>query len=397
MSERADRLLREAVHELAGSPHQPPDFAAAAVVQGRRMRRRRQTIAAAASVVAVAAIVAPYVWLRPDPQPPGLAVGGPPATTTPAAATTSPPTPQPTPSGDWHDGPVELPGGALLLSARPAGSKGPTWAYDTNRRRYVSVPETYTSVRVSPRHPVAAVRHSGRSTEIGLYDLATGKPQWFETGATVAGVEWSPDGRRLLVSLRDKKGVASIGLFVLGEGTLQFHPVKARPVSCAGLCRFTWTPNGREVAVSQADPVVNPPGAATSSRPGLQFFAADDGMPTRSAPVHGDVASSGAWSPDGALVVVSGEPGPAGRGNPILSGGEQVTGQLVSVQTGKVVRRLPTADVTWLTADRLLYVDGMARSGRLTAVLLDPAGVEHERVDLPAELGRSDEITVAVR
>ncbi|GAB3966332.1 hypothetical protein V1634_30810 [Plantactinospora veratri] len=398
MSERADRLLREAVHELAGSPHQPPDLAAVAVARGQRMRRRRQTIAAAAAVVAVAAIAAPYVWLRPDPRPPALAVGGPPAATTPVAVPTSSSTPAPEPSGDWRAGPVQLPGGALVLSARPIGPKGPTWAYDTDRRRYVSIPETYTSVRVSPRHPVAAVHSSKRPSEIGLYDLATGKPQWFETRATVAGVEWSPDGRRLLATLQNKKGVSSIGLFTLVEGTLEFHPVKTRPVSCAGLCRFTWVPNGREVALSQADPVVNPPGAGATSRPGLQLFAADDGMPTRSLPVYGDVSSSGAWSPDGSLVVVSAGSEPPARGNPTPSGaGKETTAELVSVQTGEVIGRMRSADVTWLTPDRLLYLDGTARSGRLTAVLVDPTGMEHERAELPAELVRSAEITVAVR
>ncbi|MGX7677234.1 WD40 repeat domain-containing protein [Plantactinospora sp. DSM 117369] len=390
MSERADRLLREAVRELAGSPHQPPNFAATAIVQGRRMRRRRQTIAAAAAFVAIGAIAAPYVWLRPDPQPPALGIGGPPAATTPASS----PTPRSEPPGDWRNGPVELPGGALLLSAGSTRQAGPTWAYDAARRRYVSVPASYTSVRVSPRLPVAAVRSSDRPTDVALYDLATGKPEWFRTGKTVMGVEWSPDGRRLLATLQDRKtGMYTIGLLTPDAGGFQYYPVKTRLVSCLGVCRFTWAPGGREVALSQAEAVVDAPKVVP---PGLQLFAADDGMPTRFLPIQGGVASSAAWSPDGSLVVVSASSDSAARGEPAPPTKEKVAAQLVSTQTGKVVRQLPSADVTWITPSRLLYLDP-ARPGGLTAVLVDPTGAEHERAELPLELVSSDDIRFAAR
>ncbi|MGI5146504.1 WD40 repeat domain-containing protein [Plantactinospora sp. CA-294935] len=393
MSEHADRLLREAVRELAGTPHQPPDFAATAIVQGRRMRRRRQTIAAAAAFVAIGAIAAPYVWLRPDPQPPALGIGGPPAATTPASS----PTPRSAPSGGWPNGPVELPGGALLLSAGSTRQAGPTWAYDSVRRRYVSVPASYTSVRVAPHRPIAAVRSSDRPTEVGLYDLATGKPQWFRTGRTVMGVEWSPDGRRLLATLQDRKaGTYTIGLLTPDAGAFRYYPVKTRPVSCLGFCRFTWAPGGREVALSQAEAVVGSPKVPPPTGPGLQLFAADDGMPTRFLPVRGGVASSAAWSPDGSLVVVSTSSAAAVRDDPEPPAKGKLTAQLVSTQTGKVVRQLPSADVTWVTSSRLLYLDP-ARPGGLTVVLVDPTGAEHERAELPLELASSDDITFAAR
>ncbi|MEQ4300593.1 hypothetical protein ABNF97_04240 [Plantactinospora sp. B6F1] len=414
MSERADRLLREAVRELAGSPHQPPDLAATAMVAGRRMRRRRQAVAMAAAAVAIGAIAAPYVWLRPDPRPPALSVGGPPAATTPASPPTRmPPTPTPTASGDWRDGPVELPGGALLLTADSPRQPGPTWVYDSERRRYVSVPASYTSVRASARLPVAAVRRTDRPTEIGLYDLTTGKPQWFRTGSMVMAVEWSPDGRRLLATLRDEEtGIYSIGLLTADGAAVEYYPLKTRPTGCLGLCRFTWLPNGREVALPLTERVFDSREGNRPRQSGIQLFAADDGMPTRFLPVEGAVASSAAWSPDGSLVVVSrssmwedgggpaaragGKPAAQGGGKPAAAGGGELAAQVVSTSTGKVVRQLPSADVTWVGTDLLLYLD-TSRPGTLTAVLVDPAGVERKRVELPAELAASYEITIAAR
>ncbi|GAA3751634.1 hypothetical protein GCM10022225_40010 [Plantactinospora mayteni] len=395
MSERADRLLREAVAELAGTPHQPPDFAATAVVQGRRMRRRRQTIAAAAAIVAVGAIVAPYVWLRPDPQPPAEAIGGPPAATTPAVTPTGAPSPRPTPSDAWPNGPVELPGDALVLSAGSTRQGGPTWAYDATRRRYVSIPAIYTSVRMAPHRPVAAVRRTDRPTDVGLYDLATGKPEWFRTDGVVTAMEWSPDGSRLLATVQDKKSaIYSIGLLIPDDGPIRYHPVKTRPMTCTALCRFTWLPNGREVALPQADPVVDRPGSDASRRSGLQLFTADDGTPTRFLPVQGDVSSSAAWSPDGSLVVVSSWSGSSAPGTPGPPASGKPTAQLVSAQTGEVVRQLPSADVTWVTSGQFLYLETV-QPGRLTAVLVDSTGVEQERAELPRELLRSDDVTVA--
>ncbi|MDG4790915.1 hypothetical protein O7626_34245 [Micromonospora sp. WMMD1102] len=413
MSERANRLLREAVHELAGSPHQPPDFASAAIAQGRRIRRRRQTMAAAAAVVAIGAIVAPYVWLRPDPRPP-LAVGGPPAATAPVATATGSPTPRPTPGQDWSHNPVELPGGALLLTAGSTGAAGPTWVYDPANRRYVSLPATYTAVRASPHRTVAAVRRTDRPTDVGLYDLATGKPRWFRAGGTVLAFDWSPDGGRLLITLQDRKtGMYSIGLLTPDNGSFQRYPVKTRDLGgCVQACQFTWLPSGKEVALPLAGPVFdlsgeNPPAAKS----GLQLFAVDDGVPTRFLPVRGDILSSAAWSPDGSMVVVSVlSPGSGGAVSGAESGaiprasdaagrrGEaQTAAQLVSTDTGKVLRQLPSADVAWVGPARLLYLDGTGQPGRLVALLVDPAGAEHERVELPAELMRSDEFTVAVR
>ncbi|MFY1688905.1 hypothetical protein [Plantactinospora sp. WMMB782] len=407
MSERADRLLREAVRELAGTPHQPQDFASAAIAQGRRIRRRRQTVATAAAVVAIGAIVAPYVWLRPDSRPP-LAVGGPPAATTPVATATGSPTPRPTPRGDWSSGPVELPGGALLLTAGSTGAAGPTWVYDPANRRYVSLPATYTAVRASPHRSVAAVRRNDRPTDVGLYDLATGKPRWFRAGGTVLALDWSPDGSRLLVTLQDRKtGVYSIGLLAPDNGSFQRYPLKTRELGCVQACQFTWLPSGKEVALPLAGPIVDLSGAnPPAGKSGLQLFAVDDGMPTRFLPVQGDILRSTAWSPDGSMVVVSVlSPASGARSGAIpratdaagRKGEVRTTAQLVSTDTGRVLRQLPSADVAWVGPDRLLHLDVEGKPGTLVALLADVVGTQHERVELPAGLLRSDEFTVAVR
>ncbi|GIG89054.1 hypothetical protein [Plantactinospora endophytica] len=402
MSERAERLLREAVHELAGTPHQPSDFAATAVRQGRRMRRRRQVIATAAAAVAVGAIVAPYVWLRPDSQPPPLSIGGPPAPTASASAATNPPT-----LDTWRNGPVPLPGGALLLSAGSSGQAGPTWVYDPAKRRYVSIPAAYPTVRASSRLSLAAVIQPDRPTEVGLYDLATGEVQWVEAGGTVTAAEWSPDGRQLLLTLRQAKaGMHVIGLLSPVKPAVRQQPVKMRSLTCGSTCRFSWLPNGKEVALAETAPI--PPGAGPgveAAKAGIQLFLADTGTPTRYLPVRGAVADSSAWSPGGTFVVVSSQPAALARGNPTSppdgnasgqSDGQSVT-ELVAVDSGEVLRRLPSADVTWVTPRRLLYLDTPGPDGRVSAVLLDVSGKEIERTVLPLELVGSDEIVLAPR
>ncbi|MFY1674336.1 hypothetical protein ACN27G_31035 [Plantactinospora sp. WMMB334] len=400
MSEHAERLLREAVHELAGNPQQSPDLAATALMQGRRMRRRRQAVAAAAAAVAVGAIAAPYVWLRPDPAPPPLPIGSVPTATA-----------SPNRSEGWRDGPVALPGGALVLSVRSSVRDEPTWVYDPARRRFVSIPAEYTGVQVAPRGMFAAVRHSGRPAEVGLYRIRTGDVRWYPTGNTVLATEWSSDGRRLLVTLFDKKtGTYSIGLLPPDGGTLQRHRVKAFPLACGTACRFTWLPNGKEVALGGVAPGTSPPGSLGRTRNGPQVFMADNGIPTRTLGVEGEVAGVSAWSLDGSLVVVSGgkpglpgeAPTPQGLARTAQAGGGAPTrfgtdppARLVHVETGKVLREMPTAQVSWIGRDRLLYLDDRVRPGRLTAILVDTKGTEIERAELPAGLTGDDEIVVA--
>ncbi|WP_422772510.1 hypothetical protein ACN28C_05665 [Plantactinospora sp. WMMC1484] len=404
MSERAERLLREAVHELAGNPHQSPDLVATALVQGRRMRRRRQAVAAAAAAVAVGAIAAPYVWLRPGPEPPPLPIGAVPTAT-------ASPAPSPNRSDGWRDGPVALPGGALVLSVASSVRNEPTWVYDPTRRHFVSIPAEYTGVRAAPHGMVAAVRHSGRPAEVGLYQIRTGDVRWFPTGNKVLATEWSSDGGRLLITLLDERtGAYSIGLLTATEGPLQRYQVKAFPLTCGTACRFSWLPSGKEVTLDGPDPGTTPSTVAGLTLRGLQLFSADDGIPTRTLGVEGEVAGVSAWSPDGSLVVVAGgAPGlPGGAPTPRApvrtdrAGGDAPTragttppARLVHVETGKVLREMPTAQVSWIGRDRLLYLDDKVRPGRLTAILVDTKGTEIERTELPAGLTGDDEIVVA--
>ncbi|MGY0006850.1 hypothetical protein [Micromonospora sp. I033] len=146
--------------------------------------------------------------------------------------------------------------------------------------------------------------------------------------------------------------------------------------SCTDFCDFTWMRGGREVGLTltaRDAPESEPRDLAK----GVQLFSADDGRPTRLVTVPGAPAGPDAWSPDGKLVVVQGQREPL----------------LVETATGRVVNPLPTADVVWVTDDRLLY---RRPNGSRDFVLADPAGRELVRQPLPKQLVDL-EVTVAPR
>ncbi|MEO3746304.1 hypothetical protein [Plantactinospora sp. B5E13] len=382
MNGNTERMLREAVHELAGDPHQSPDFLAGVVRQGRRIRRRRRVGATAAMVVAVATIAAPYVWLRPDTEPPPSTVAGAPEesgsaepTAEPTAALLPPPA-EPSPVSsvgkDWQDRPLVLPGGWIALAvAQPVISA--SWVYDRAAGRYVNLGKEYQQVLPAPRGSLVAVQRTVGSNEIGLLDLTTREVRWTSAVGTILSPRWSPDGGQLLVTIFDKNPAgARFGILDPANSSFRQFPVSNRQI-CPEICRFSWLPNGREIALPQLAIAATPDDKTKRPHFQMEIFAVDGAEPVRVVPLPGNVSGTTAWSPNGRYVALQGVE----------------SAQLVDVGTGKSINRLPSADVTWIRDDWLLYLDSAGAKGP-AAVLIDLKGTELQRLPLPREFIKAE-------
>ncbi|WFE37580.1 hypothetical protein [Micromonospora sp. WMMD998] len=352
MSTSLDETLRTAVRDLAADATPAPDLAWRAIGRGRRLRRRRRVTTAAAALVAVVAVTLPFVLLRPAPAPP----------TTPPATATPSPVLRTEPGADWADSPLVLPGEWVVNRAQVTGGSGSGFLLDRRRGRYF-VTDRYDGIYPAPTGSLVAVRDDDRPREIGLFDLTTGKTRWYEVGRALTAPSWSPDGRRLLFTTRQ---LDHFGFIVLDlDGRKTAHPVGQLGWPCADLCEFTWMPDGRAVALtlSRQKSEAWPRDLAR----GVQLFSADNGRPTRLISMPGGPVGPNAWSPDGTLVVVQGQQEPL----------------LVETATGRVVNPLPSADVAWVTGDRLLY---RLPYGSGDFVLADTTGRVLVRQPLPRQL-----------
>ncbi|MCW3813848.1 PD40 domain-containing protein [Micromonospora sp. DR5-3] len=356
MSRALDATLRAVVHDLADGVRPSPDLAAAALRRGRRLRRRGRATAAGAALLAVVAVTLPFVLLRPEPA---ARPAGPPATP-PVTATPSPPI-RPTPGPDWVTKPLVLPGDWVVTRAGTRAGSGKGFLLDRGRGRYLQT-DRYDGIFPAPTGSLVAVTEKDRPRDVGLVDLVSGKTRWYEVGRALAGLQWSPDGRRLLFTTRQ---VDHFGFIVLEtDGTKQAHVTGW--LGCTNFCEFTWLRNGREVGLTLTARRA-PESAPRDLAKGVQVFSADDGRPTRFVTMPGAPVGPDAWSPDGKLVVVQGQDAPL----------------LVETATGRVVNPLPSADVAWVSADRLLY---RRPNGSRDFVLADPTGRELVRQPLPKQL-----------
>ncbi|WFE32886.1 hypothetical protein [Micromonospora sp. WMMD975] len=327
MSTSLDETLRTAVRDLAADAAPAPDLAWRAIGRGRRLRRRRRVATAAAVLVAVVAVTLPFVLLRPAPTPPP---------TTPPVTVTPSPVLRTEPGADWADSPLVLPGEWVVTRAQVTGGSGSGFLLDRGRGRYFAT-DRYDGIYPAPTGSLVAVRDDDRPREIGLFDLTTGKTRWYEVGRALSAPSWSPDGRRLLFTTDQ---LDRFGFIVLGtDGAKRYHFVDSQRFLCTDYCFFLWSPDGREVLLQQTDPSRPRSEAVRHPRRGVQFFSADTGRPTRFEPLPGDPAGPWSWSPDAKLAVVQGQQEPL----------------LVETATGRVVNPLPSADVVWVTGDRLLY------------------------------------------
>ncbi|WP_446217562.1 hypothetical protein [Micromonospora sp. IBHARD004] len=366
MTGPVEDALRVAVQDLADGVRPAPDLAVRALGRGRRLRRRRRAVAAGAAMVAVVAVALPFVLLRPQPAPR-------PARPAPTATATPAPPVRPMPGPDWSTKPLVLPGDWVVTAGTFDGGPGRGFVLDRARGRYLTA-EGYDGVFPAPVGSLSAVTDEDRPREIALVDLAKGTTRWYEVGRALSAPEWSPDGRRLLLTTHR---LDHFGFIIMAtDGTTRTFRVDEKRYFCTDYCDFTWSRDGTEVVLPQT-------GRSTSDesvrdlRAGVRLFSADDGQPTRFVPVPGDPAGPWAWSPDGTLVVVQGQHDPL----------------LVETGTGRVVRTLPTADVVWVSDDRLLY---RRPYGTRDVVLADLTGRELVRQPLPKELIER-EITVAPR
>ncbi|MCW3842355.1 hypothetical protein ONA70_19845 [Micromonospora yasonensis] len=364
MTRVLDETLRTAVRDLADGVGPAPDLAGRALGRGRRLRRRRRVATAGAAVLAVVAVTLPFVLLRPGPA-------APPATPTPTVIPS--PTMLATPGASWTAKPLVLPGGWVVTRAQTTTGSGKGFLLDRGRGHYITT-DRYDGIFPAPTGSLVAVHDNNRPRDIGLIDLASGKTRWYMVGRALSAPRWSPDGRRLLFTTTQ---LDHEGFIVLEtDGTKHTHPVDRRAYFCTDYCDFTWTRNGREVALPQTGGSGHNE-AFRDKRRGVQLFSADDGRPTRLVPVPGDPTGPWAWSPDGTLVVVQGQQEPL----------------LVETATGRVVNPLPSADAVWLSDDRLLYRRPL---GTGDFVLTDPSGRELVRQPLPRELVGL-EVTIAPR
>jgi dipeptidyl aminopeptidase/acylaminoacyl peptidase len=279
---------------------------------------------------------------------------------------------RPTPGADWAGKPLVLPGDRVVTRAQATGGSGAGVLLDRKRGRYFST-DRYDGIFPAPTGTLVAVRDDDRPREIGLFDLASGKTHWYEVGRALSTPRWSPDGQRLLFTTHQLDHFGFIVLHL--DGTRQVHPVGLLGWPCADSCEFTWMPDGREVALTLSK-------RRSESQPrdlakGVQLLSVVTGRPTRLVTMPGGPVGPDAWSPDGRLVVVQGQQEPL----------------LVETATGRVVNPLPTADVVWVTDDRLLY---RRPHGSRDFVLADPSGRELVRQPLPKQLVDL-EVTVAPR
>ncbi|WP_200212114.1 PD40 domain-containing protein [Micromonospora coerulea] len=356
MTGPVEDALRAAVHKLADGARPAPDLAVRALGRGRRLRRRRRALAAGGAVVAVVAIALPFVLLRPQPA-------ARPATPHPTATVTPAPPVRPVPGPDWSAKPLVLPGDWVVTGGTFVGAPGKGFVLDRIRGRYL-VADGYDGVFPAPVGSLSAVTDTDRPRAVGLVDLARGTTRWYEVGRALSAPQWSPDGRRLLFTTHQ---LDRFGFILLDpDGKRRTFRVDRERYFCTDQCDFTWSRDGTEVLLPQTGQADHDE-SVRDLRAGVRLFSAADGRPTRFLPVPGDPAGPLAWSPDGKLVVVQGQQDPL----------------LVETATGRVVRTLPTAEVVWISDDRLLY---RRPYGARDVVLADLTGRELVRQPLPKEL-----------
>ncbi|MGC4765044.1 TolB family protein [Micromonospora sp. DT46] len=379
MNGSGEDVLRSAVREIAAEARAAPDLADRALRRGRRLRRRRRTTAAGGAVAALVALVGPYVWLRPG-APPDTATWAP--VVTPVATVSAAPRTMsvvPAPTGDWTRAVVTLPGGWVLTGATSTGTPAVQgYALDRERGRYATADRRYEETWAAPRGGTAVVVDYERAGRIGLLDLGHGTVRWIRTGSHIMTPHWSPDGRRLALTVLDKESASfSLGVLDAATGAYRTFPVDTDRYFCTDHCFFTWSRDGREVALQQTDPGAPRSESRPHARRGVQFFSATDGRPTRFVPVPGDPAGPWSWSPDGRLVIVKGQDGP----------------KLAEVATGRVIGPAPAEDAVWVADDRLLHRVGWTAE----MVLVDLDGRELARQALPASLDVNLTLAIAPR
>lgn len=206
----------------------------------------------------------------------------------------------------------------------------PSTVYDRNEHAYRTVDRRM----VSPRPGTTLVAYlddagagnAGRAL-LWLEDVHTSRTRSIKlAGAPAAEPQWSPDGKRLLVSLSSSTGRPGFTVVDPTDGVVTTR----WPETSLKAPYFGWYGDGTKITATLSD------GSA------IQLYDLD-GAAGQKIPVKGTVSGAGSWSPDLRRVVVH-----TADGN-----------QVVATDTGAVVAtlpvgRIPGAAAWWPDATHLL-------------------------------------------
>ena len=205
-----EELVRSSLSALAESAGPPPADLAERVLHARRRRRRRQGVSAlaAAAVAAVCALTAgpPLDLLggkdahQPARPAPKLAVTAHPGQSPPKEAVAAGRSEL---TAYWKQRTKRLANGDRLQDRT-------WWLLNPVNGRYEKTGWAY--VDVAPGMRTAAVLAGPLpATRVGLLDLHTGKVRrWIALDHKAGSVQWSPDGRRLLVTTYDRNPMLAL-------------------------------------------------------------------------------------------------------------------------------------------------------------------------------------------
>jgi hypothetical protein len=378
--------LRAAVEDLAASAPRLNNLAMVARIRGRRIRRRRQAVLGAAMLVLAGAVITPYAVLNghragPRPQP----VASVPPSTSAVVPAPSQDVTVPAVRKDWWKAPIELPGGVVVTSVGrraaqdengddlpvPETMQAGNVALDRATGRYRIFPSGYQLFQAAPTGKYVLVE-DGLTARVGIVNSATGGSRKLSHGSGSGAMQWTPDGKKLLLPL-NAGGIRLIDATNAAEKDVEIPNANA---FCPDFCFFTWLPGGKEVAIAQRDPDVERSEATLSTVKTVDVYSATTGKLLRTLPIPGFPVGSAAWSPDGRHVVLL----PDANGSGL---------RIAEVATGRVVGVIPdisfdyptvTSQVRFIGNDQVLALDG------LDAGVYDLTGKLRATSRLPADL-----------
>ncbi|MFC7529014.1 WD40 repeat domain-containing protein [Actinoplanes sp. GCM10030250] len=303
--------VRAAVEDLAASAPSVPDLAGAARIRGRRIRRRRRTVVGLVAAALIGTVITPYAIMEDRRSAPPVPV-----------APTSAPTPSPdgtdqvpqlsAADDSWWNDPLILPGDVVVAgvgrksvadaqgqerTAKKTFQEGNV-VLDRATGRYRVLSSGYQALDAAPAGRFALVE-SGTTARMGIADATTGQVRMLGHGPG-SGVQWSPDGTKLLVTLLD----GGFRVIDAATGDAVDHDLPESRELCPDHCVFTWLPGGTEVALAQRDPGVPRSESRPDTVKSVRVYSVTSGELLRELPIPGVPAGTAAWSPDGRHVLL---------------------------------------------------------------------------------------------
>ncbi|MEU4425111.1 hypothetical protein AB0F81_31200 [Actinoplanes sp. NPDC024001] len=375
-----ERTVRAAVNDLAQQAPPALDLATAARVRGRRIRRRRQALVGLAAAVLVGTVITPYAVLNDRRSAPE-----------PALVTTPPPAPSVEPATTvpyvraggvkWWKSPIELPGDLAVTSVSrrgvvmdengqdvPAAAtfKEGNVVLDRDAGRYRVLPSGYQHFEAAPTGRYVLVENE--AAKVGIADASTGRVRMLDHGSG-GGVQWSPDGKTLLLTLN----AGGFRLIDAATATRRDHSIPESNALCPDFCSFTWLPNGKEVALAQRDPAVPQSEDRPDTVRSIKIYSVDTGQLVREIPVPGVPVGSTAWSPDGRYVLL----------RPDAS--EPNGTRIAEVETGRIVGTIPGEPRVYVhESNQIFTIDG------IQVGLYNVSGRLQARIALPDDFARRE-------